>query len=120
MIACRYCLISQEESSFEVARVVKDRVYRRRKCRKCKLETQALRKAKIRRWVEDYKKTHPCARCGFSDFRALEFHHRSSGEKDFNVGDMIRSGLSVASIQAEMEKCDVLCANCHRIEHYRE
>ena len=60
-----------------------------------------------------------CARCGFADYRALEFHHHQ-GEKDFNVADMIRSGLSTNKIKLEIEKCVVLCSNCHQIEHYKE
>jgi hypothetical protein len=33
---------------------------------------------------------------------------------------MVRLGLSVARIKEEIEKCTILCANCHRIEHYDE
>jgi len=57
-------------------------------------------------------------RCGFSDYRALEFHHPEHDDQDFNVADMIRSGLSAESIRREIEKCIVLCSNCHQIEHY--
>ena len=58
-----------------------------------------------------------CSRCGFDDPRALEFHHRNAAEKLFNV----MSGLSYAPdrLLAEIAKCDVICANCHAIEHDR-
>jgi hypothetical protein len=61
-----------------------------------------------------------CGRCGFADFRALEFHHRQRGEKDSNVSDMVRGAMSLENIRQEISKCIVLCANCHRIEHYEE
>jgi hypothetical protein len=71
-------------------------------------------------WLDEYKKTLRCERCGFADYRALEFHHDGSREKDFNVADMIHSGLSRAAIMREIDKCIVLCSNCHQITHYGE
>ncbi len=70
--------------------------------------------------LDDYKKTLACERCGFADYRALEFHHDDRHEKDFNVADMIRSDLSIEAIEREIKKCVVLCSNCHQIEHYEE
>jgi hypothetical protein len=71
-------------------------------------------------WLDNYKRALVCVRCGFADYRALEFHHNQQGQKDFNVADMIRSGLSTNKIKLEIEKCVVLCSNCHQIEHYKE
>ena len=59
-------------------------------------------------------------RCGFSDYRALEFHHDGDRGKDFNNSDMIRSGFARETILREIAKCVVLCSNCHQIEHYGE
>lgn len=56
-----------------------------------------------------------CARCGFSDIRALEFHHRDPSTKSFSIGAKLH--WSLAKLQAEAEKCDIICANCHAIEH---
>jgi predicted nucleic-acid-binding Zn-ribbon protein len=70
--------------------------------------------------LDEFKRALSCERCGFADFRALEFHHERTGLKDFNVADMIRSGLSVSAMMREIEKCIVLCSNCHQIEHYKE
>jgi len=36
----------------------------------------------------------------------------------FNVADAVRNGLSLDTIKKEIEKCIVLCANCHAIRHY--
>jgi predicted DNA-binding transcriptional regulator YafY len=54
-------------------------------------------------------------RCGFDDYRALQFHH--DGDKEHNVADMLRSGFALESIKFEAQKCEVLCANCHQIHH---
>jgi hypothetical protein len=55
--------------------------------------------------------THPCIDCGETDPVVLEFDHL--GNKAFAISDGIR-GRKWESVLAEMEKCDVVCANCHR------
>ncbi|HLM58897.1 MAG TPA: hypothetical protein VK422_22530 [Pyrinomonadaceae bacterium] len=120
MKVCRYCGLEQLDESFDVCKVVGDKVYRRLRCKTCKRAGKKERRKNIRSWLDDYKKGLACARCGFADYRALDFHHTGRGRKDSNVADMIRSGSSIQTIQAEMNKCTVLCSNCHRIEHYDE
>jgi hypothetical protein len=65
-----------------------------------------------REYVLTYLLTHPCIECCERDPRVLEFHHRD--EKDMAVSELVAGGYSIATIQAEIDKCDVLCANCHR------
>src|SRR5438105_15879474 len=120
MKVCKYCQTEQPEDSFEVCRVIAGVVYRRLRCRRCKRAKTNERRTALREWLDDYKKALHCERCSFDDFRALEFHHPGSHDKDFNVADMIRSGFSRAAIRREIEKCVVLCSNCHQIEHYGE
>jgi hypothetical protein len=69
-------------------------------------------RAEAREYVWDFLATHPCISCGETDPIVLEFHHRSGKEKE--ISRMVADGLSVATIQNEIDKCDVLCANCHR------
>ena len=64
--------------------------------------------------LQKYLSEHPCVDCGISDPRVLEFDH-VSGEKKHNIGDMKRLRFSWSSILTEIEKCEVRCANCHRI-----
>jgi len=64
--------------------------------------------------VADYLATHPCIDCGESDVVVLEFDHRDPGTKLENVARLIHTG-TLAAVQAEIEKCDVRCGNCHRI-----
>jgi hypothetical protein len=64
----------------------------------------------------EYLKTHPCVDCGNPDPRVLEFDHRR--DKKFTIGAAVSSGhVSWGKILVEIDKCDVRCANCHRIRH---
>jgi len=78
-----------------------------------KERTEAARAAR-KEYVYQYLLTHPCIQCGGSDPRVLEFHHRDPSEKDMDVTHMLSGGYSIKRIEAELAKCDVLCANCHR------
>jgi hypothetical protein len=64
------------------------------------------------------KSDRGCGRCGNSDGRVLDFHHRNPGEKLFTISN--RRTLGEKTILAEIEKCDVLCANCHRIVEWEK
>jgi hypothetical protein len=119
MKTCKYCNTERPDESFEVCRVVAGKTYRRLKCQQCKQVGRALRRNRIRHWLDEYKKGLACERCGFADYRALDFHH-SRGDKQFNVADMLRYGSSIQTIRKEIGKCHVLCSNCHRIEHHKK
>jgi len=60
-----------------------------------------------------YLQEHPCIDCGNFDPRVLEFDHRDDVSKTREVS--IMTSWSWASIMEEIAKCDVRCANCHRI-----
>jgi hypothetical protein len=58
-----------------------------------------------------------CVRCGYDRCAdALEFHHRDSSEKDFGISHRGYT-RSWDKIREEIEKCELLCANCHREVH---
>ena len=73
---------------------------------------EKLRERNARK-VFEYLKTHPCINCGESDPIVLEFDHRNRSDKIESVSVMMRNS-SWKRILSEIEKCDVLCANCHR------
>lgn len=70
-------------------------------------------------WVRQYKTDSTCLRCGFEDYRALHFHHRDPTTKVMTIANALRDGWSDERLMTEIEKCDVLCANCHSIETFR-
>ena len=67
--------------------------------------------------ILDQARAGGCVRCGESDLACLDFHHRDPSEKEGHIGHIRR--FSVERINAEIAKCDVLCANCHR-KHHRD
>ena len=58
-----------------------------------------------------------CYRCGIHDFRCLEFHHLDPTTKAFNISTELGKSISIKRLLAEISKCIVLCANCHKLEH---
>ena len=84
---------------------------KKRHLQQVKKRTEAARET-AREYVYQYLLTHPCESCGETDPRVLEFHH--VGEKDLAITRMVTGGWSIARIEAEIRKCRVYCANCHR------
>ena len=68
-------------------------------------------------FVNQYKLEKGCNKCGYKEYAcALDFHHLHS--KNENVARLSKSCHSLESLTEEMNKCIVLCANCHIVQHY--
>lgn len=64
--------------------------------------------------IRNHLNKNPCIDCGNDDIRVLEFDH-VRGKKKYNISRMISGGHSEKTLLEEIEKCEVRCANCHRI-----
>ena len=64
-------------------------------------------------WLVDYLDQHPCVDCGLDDVVVLEFDHLDPDEKEFPIARGLRD-RNWGDVLREIEKCDVVCANCHR------
>jgi len=79
------------------------------------------RLVEIRKWVNDYKVEHGCVDCGYNaNAAALDLDHRDPTEKRNTVCMLVRNMNSLEGVKEEVVKCDVRCANCHRIKHANE
>lgn len=79
---------------------------------------QNKRKLEIRQWFADYKAKLKCNRCPENHPGCLDFHHVDG--KDMNLSVLVARGSSKKRILAEIAMCEVLCANCHRKEHWHD
>lgn len=64
-----------------------------------------------------------CERCGYNKCEgALQFHHLNPQEKEFSLShiNLNSDNFNLEKIMAEVDKCILLCANCHSEEHYSE
>jgi hypothetical protein len=130
MPVCNHCLQEKDPEEFNYR--YKALGIRHPTCRECQkpfrkqwyegsakekhLENVHARKKRVRdearEWVWNYLSSHPCQQCGEDDPIVLEFHHVDG--KDKAVSEMVAGGYPIHTIQKEIDKCDVLCANCHR------
>lgn len=73
-----------------------------------------------RRMIADAK-AKPCTDCGREyPHYVMDFDHvPGRGQKVAGVSRMVNGSYSVASVEAEIKKCDLVCSNCHRIRTHR-
>lgn len=99
-------------------------------CKNCHRKIHELKRETINPEIKvkmlDHLKSHSCEKCGYSKcLSALEFHHLDNSTKLFNLSDatislkgMVVGGEITDTVKAELDKCVVLCAQCHSEEHY--
>jgi hypothetical protein len=101
---CKFCLRAYAARHYrEYPKPYKERARR---------HTATTRIDSKRRLLE-YLSSHPCVDCGESDPVVLEFDH-VNGEKNREVTAMANGSYCWKTIEAEIRKCEVVCANCHR------
>lgn len=77
-------------------------------------QKQKNRNLEISKFIEDYKNDKSCSICGYNKCKkALHFHHVDEKEKEFNISESIRETTNIERIKKEIDKCIILCANCH-------
>lgn len=81
-------------------------------------------KQRVTDFIDQYKRARSCIDCGFSGKEfpyVLDFDHiGGSTTKKFNIGSWSHSVLSIESIEREIQKCELVCANCHRKRTFSE
>lgn len=127
---CNFCKKNLTEDQFHWKSKAKG--IRRTKCKACHkkyckghyINNQSMyttnrisRHKEIMLVIRQYKESTPCKDCGntFPHF-VTDFDHLHN--KKANVSWLVKRGASLITIQNEIKKCDLVCANCHRIRTF--
>jgi len=75
--------------------------------------------------INTFKEGKSCVRCGYNKIpQILQYHHRNKNDKKFNISESINIKKIILEnpeiLTKEIEKCDLLCPNCHFEIHYLE
>ena len=67
------------------------------------------------------EKMKPCTDCGimFPPW-IMQFDHRDKEKKEGNIGELVRHTYDLELIKREIDKCDIVCANCHAERTHQE
>ena len=99
---CRECMAEYNRAHYRA----NPDIYLRRARRRA----ESVRRERIQ-YLLEYFRTHPCVDCGEADPLVLEFDHL--GNKVFTISEGLRD-RAWQPILDEIDKCEVVCANCHR------
>ena len=73
----------------------------------------------IKEWIYNYLSNNSCIDCHEGDPLRLEFDHRE--DKHFDLGKaFVGKAKDLETVQREISKCDVRCANCHQAKTHKE
>ena len=84
---------------------------------KSKARQKRLKRKNLKLKCIEYK-GGKCCLCGFNRFSsALDFHHLDPSKKEINIAEAFARNHSFKRIQKELDKCLMVCSNCHRGIH---
>lgn len=128
MKTCTKCGSEKDLSDFAKNSATTDRL--QKVCRECMkdyarqryVRIKPVRLAQNKQWrdqtlerLKEYKQGLSCQDCGVSDWRVIEFDHLS--DKTGNIADLVYK-WSWKRLKEEIDKCEPVCANCHRVRTY--
>lgn len=131
MKVCTKCKQKKEETEFNKRWNTKDGL--QHQCRECEkanhrthyaqnkqtyVANAKSRRKKNRERYEAWRSTLSCTICGESDSVCIDLHHTDPSTKEYSVAQIGKNGMWQKFLR-EIQKCIVVCSNCHRkIHHY--
>jgi hypothetical protein len=84
-------------------------------CKPCRNSYSYNRRKNMKDKAVEYKGGQ-CVDCGIKDISDIfDFHHEDPSLKDFSIGK--KANVKFETIKKELDKCILLCSNCHRKRH---
>ncbi len=77
---------------------------------------KAIYISQLREWINQSVKQYGCSACNEKEFCCLEFHHIHQEDKEYLISILISTN-SRKKLEIELNKCAVVCSNCHRKIH---
>jgi len=68
-------------------------------------------------YIKDHKIKNNCEKCGENNSNCLVFHHNHKTNKEAKIPQLYKYGIK--KVKKEMEKCSLLCSNCHSKSHHK-
>lgn len=103
-VACKQCINDAQKKQYS-----RNKIYY--------LDRNRDRRAANRKWYQELKSNTPCAKCGVKyPYYVMDYDHKDPTNKKHCIAHMM--GHSKKALQNEINKCELLCANCHRIKTY--
>ena len=135
MKICSKCQIEKSEKEFFIKDASRNKLHAQ--CKDCykahrksyytehynKYRYQYIQRGKERRikarqeyrsYIISYLEDKKCSICSENDIRTLEFDHITPATKLFSISQGVKLGKNIDLIKEEIDKCRILCANCHK------
>lgn len=82
------------------------------------LRRQRDRRSVVRKHIQMTKELTPCMDCGVNyPYYVMDFDHRPGEVKSFTIA-YVAKDMTLDKVKEEISKCDIVCANCHRIRSW--
>lgn len=117
---CHLCTVSKPIEQFHKSK--SHLGGRQHICKCCSHDTQ-MKRLKLAKFLAVQYRGGRCQICGYDKcIDALDFHHLDPDEKDFSFSERRATALDRGrlkqSIKTELDKCQLVCSNCHREIHF--
>ncbi len=129
MKTCSRCKIEKDDAEYHKSSRMKDGL--QSSCKSCMAESyirsrlakldhyKSVQKKRIRSNMDkfqEWKREQRCCKCGEDETCCLDLHHLDPNEKEIDVSNA-SSYWSWERLKTEIDKCIVVCSNCHRKIH---
>ncbi len=112
-----YCTLCTSELPIDNFYVKRDNSGVSKFCKLCSKRQVVIRQRKFKEILVKYK-GGKCEKCAYDKcIAAFDFHHTDPSRKDFMLSDATGNVFN-EQVKNEIDKCILLCSNCHREEHY--
>lgn len=103
---CRGCLSNRSKKYYSL---------NKKECINRTSKKRNQRISKNRKYIFEFLKDKRCVDCGETNILTLEFDHVDPSLKKYSVSWIMCQGLSLDKLKEEVNKCEIRCANCHKI-----